>query len=370
MTRNKITIMKKILLLLSILLITLCSTAFSQAISVTNLIEIGNGRTYVCASDVVFGNFIGKKVSESSATYVQYRTARRKALNRVLIFKSRKNRELSLRKLRRINKKIRLWRQTYRELKKCWKYAKGFNSLDPNQNPDIQRACEIISPATNAFTTSRIFNGTLCDLNKSPIVQLELYIGNRSVSNCSGTAVTKRAIITAAHCLDGRITSIKALTEGSEYESTEFYAHPNYGLTKDTEINDVAVILLNEDIDTDIFPPIKDISLTARELGIIAGYGYDEYFNAGELIAAPILIESFTNKAISIRYSNNNDFGNTCSGDSGGPLLIKRDNEWRLVGVTSNGVNTNCGAGDLSNFANLLDTDNISFFETYISNLY
>lgn len=353
-----------------------CS-AFSQAISVTQLFNIGNGKLYVCASDAVFGNFIGRKVTETSASYLDYRRARRNAFRKLRFYRNKKSSSVDLtrRRLRRLNNRIRNWRKTYRELRKCWIYDDAFNSLSDDQDPDIQRACEIISPETGGFrnmkVVSRIFNGNRCDLNESAIVKINMYSDQGNEGSCSATAVTKRALITAAHCLDGGVTSVKVISQNQTLESEDFHMHPDYDRrAEDSESNDVAVILLDEDIATDLFKPIKDISLVLKELGIIAGYGYDEFFDAGNLIAAPILVDSFSTQRITIRYTNNNDFGNTCSGDSGGPLLIKRDDTWRLVGVTSNGVNPNCGAGDVSNFANLLDPTNISFFETHIPDLY
>lgn len=365
-------------ILIKIIFIILCfnSLVLAQAINVTQLFNIGNGKAFVCASDVVFGNFIGKKVTETSAKYINYRRARRKAYKKIRFFRKRKKARINsnFRRNRRLKNKIKNWRKVYRDLRRCWKYDVTFNSLANNQNPDIARACEIISPKVGSFRSkhpfARILNGNLCELNNSPIVKLKMYNNRGNLGSCSGTAVTKRAIITAAHCLDGRVSKIKVISQNQILESEDFYIHPRYGRSEIIEFNDVAVVLLNEDISTDIFKPIKYANLVNKELGIIAGYGYDEFFNAGNLIAAPILIDSSNDKGISIRFTNNNDFGNTCSGDSGGPLLIKRAGIWRLVGVTSNGIKNNCGAGDLSNFANLLDPDNISFLETYISNLY
>ncbi|MCB0337131.1 MAG: trypsin-like serine protease, partial [Bdellovibrionales bacterium] len=98
---------------------------------------------------------------------------------------------------------------------------------------------------------------------------------------------------------------------------------------------------------------------TAGETMVISGFGInsndvDSVFRAG-LMA----LDSFSTVGITAKY--NGTGSNTCSGDSGGPLLMSRDGEWKLVGATSNGLLQKCGPGDTSNFVNLSDPSVKSF---------
>ena len=96
-------------------------------------------------------------------------------------------------------------------------------------------------------------------------------------------------------------------------------------------------------------------NLNVGENAIIAGYGVDENGNAdaSTLKAGNVIIGDVSSYGISTFYDGSG--ANTCFGDSGGPIFVNRNNEWLLAGVTSNGESENCGVGDRSNYANLVD---------------
>lgn len=230
-------------------------------------------------------------------------------------------------------------------------------------------ACQVAGSSTGR--TERIIAGRECAVGDTPVVMLNLYdrFGD-NLGSCTGTVVSKRAVISAAHCVEDGVEEIEIVTGRGSFWTTNLAGHPDFGYQNDLEINDVSIIISNQDLPVRIAKLHKAGSLNRSETAVIAGYGLDENENAGLLKAAPTKIDSFTGSAITIRYFSNQGLGNTCSGDSGGPLFVKRGNDWLLAGVTSNGILDNCGSGDVSNFANLADNSNRDFIESYAGNIF
>jgi hypothetical protein len=362
-----------IILALAFLFFAQVSSLQAQAFRVKNMLPIDDGTIYLCATDNTFGNFIGKPYSATEVVYTGYTSARRTALRKVNAFVSLYNQTgtnsaLSL---------LRKWRRIYKQLAKCWN-ARGAFAIDTsNIDPNIFKSCDIINgiassssyvKSDDSYKSDTIINGTACSNENTAVVELIINDSDGSQGLCTGTVVNQRTIIAAGHCLEGDVESVDILTKNAEFNTETFHVHPNYG-QDEIEINDVSIIISDQDLGTNTFDILSNTTLVVDELGIIAGYGQTETGRSEQLRAAPVLIDSFTTEAIRIRYSGNNDFGNTCSGDSGGPLFVKRGSEWFLAGITSNGVKTNCGPGDLSNFANLLDPDNKYFINTYVPGL-
>jgi hypothetical protein len=230
-------------------------------------------------------------------------------------------------------------------------------------------ACDVVGEQSSGDEDDRIINGQVCSVGNSYTVEINISNGSGGFL-CSGTVVTSRGVITAAHCLDG-MTSAQVVTSGGTFSATSFAAHPNWtGSNFPLEKNDVGVIVVGEDLPTAIAPVHGTGEYVSDEVTVIGGYGKDDNGNTGTLRAATALLDSSTSASVTITYSGSDEHGNTCSGDSGGPLFIKRDGVWKLAAVTSNGVNANCGSGDISNFANLEDPSNQSFIEGYIPGLF
>ena len=55
---------------------------------------------------------------------------------------------------------------------------------------------------------------------------------------------------------------------------------------------------------------------------------------------------------------------NTCSGDSGGPMLLQVGGQQTIVGTTSYGSSLNCAVGELSGFTNLQAPSTQSFIRS------
>ena len=189
---------------------------------------------------------------------------------------------------------------------------------------------------------------------------------------CTGNVVAPRAVITAAHCLDNPITAfVDVITSSGVFRATSFHFHPGYNpFVAPLEDSDVGIVLLGVDLPTQVVNVHSVNDHVAGEPGIIGGYGLDEFGGSNVLRAAPVEIFSFTVPSVTILYDGLSELGNTCSGDSGGPLLIFRGGEWVLSAVTSNGIQADCMPDDVSNFANLTEPDNKSFFNSHVPGLF
>lgn len=186
-----------------------------------------------------------------------------------------------------------------------------------------------------------IYYGDVAELSGSPIAYLTIVSKNNQIFSCTGTAITKKKILTAAHCLADGVSSITAVFEGTtSIEAKSFVIHRNYRpLSSESDVtrNDLAIIKLKSRI-PDSVVPLK-ISKRAPRSGqeiLIYGYGFDEFGDIGVL--------KFSNMSVVSKDRFNLAAlggGNTCNGDSGGPALYQYRSNGRIkteiVGVTSFG---------------------------------
>jgi V8-like Glu-specific endopeptidase len=239
----------------------------------------------------------------------------------------------------------------------------GQSPVSPSPDSDVP--CAVVGNLAGA--TSRIINGTTCTVGNSPVVELELIIGGKSQGSCSGTALTKRAVLTAAHCLTDGVSAIKVHSNSTTIQASSFHYHPGYDSSND-EAYDVGVVLLGQDLPTRTMSIVPmNTSYVAGEQAIIAGFGLDERGKSGVLKAGTMTLTSATSTGI-MSYFNGNG-SNSCSGDSGGPYLVKRNGSWLIAGTTSWGIKENCSAGDQSYFANIANESHQNFIRQYVSGL-
>jgi hypothetical protein len=90
----------------------------------------------------------------------------------------------------------------------------------------------------------------------------------------------------------------------------------------------------------------------AGEKAIIAGFGYDETQTSGELIAGYSSLDTVGEAVITTKFRGFPGESATCPGDSGGPLLVRRNGSWVLAGIASYGP-LDCGPNYRFGFTNI-----------------
>ena len=192
---------------------------------------------------------------------------------------------------------------------------------------------------------------------------------------CTGFIISSNAILTAAHCLNGRNPNqIQILARahdlrqfnGERYEIDKWYTHPEYRHNDSMHINDIALVKINQIFTSDLQPcclPTMQSSMYPRAYttAVVSGWGKlvakPNTRNSPILqhVVMPIVDERNikcrdsivdTNRQLCAGYNNLRI--DTCSGDSGSPLLVveydnQKQGHFVATGIVSYG-NSQCDA--------------------------
>lgn len=209
----------------------------------------------------------------------------------------------------------------------------------------------------------KIAGGNECEIRPLAVAAVVSNVGY-----CSGIFVTKRHILTAAHCIPGDGSELAVATKGFSEKSRRAVRHPGYkpgGLSP----NDVAVITIATDAPVTPVPLFQSESVEAGDWVVAYGYGLDENGNdvvrrveRGGLPLKATYLDVFDVTNESVRTISDGG-GDTCRGDSGGPLVMRaEDGEFGVVAVVSFGPNTCVPDNGLPSDNTNLQTSTVSDF--------
>ncbi|KAK6759593.1 hypothetical protein RB195_021273 [Necator americanus] len=258
-----------------------------------------------------------------------------------------------------------------------WISVASLVRIDTNENTRLKETCgairlQQIEPKRGPQLIS---NGDPVDRNEYPFVVGLFSIKITSTKNigsvCSGSLISRRHVITAAHCVyEINEDEVKLWRKNPELANPQIFEnilvsvgsrcptflgcpndrvytpryvipHPRYDRLDPKHLNDVALIELDRDVDETVASPIclpeEDSSVEGPMVAI--GYGVDPrrqidgYYPLQKVNLN--VIASKDGQIATFDWENT-----TCQGDSGGPLF-RHDQRDRVVlyGITSSGQN-------------------------------
>lgn len=187
-----------------------------------------------------------------------------------------------------------------------------------------------------------ILSGAVCSADRSPVVKLNMRDGAGAVGSCTGTIVMPRVVLTAAHCLDENVETVRVWPgTGPEFVAESFVHYPGFRFNQSGF--DVGLIFMGEDLPR---TPVRILTSRQGRVGesaIIAGWGRDENSVTFNLRAGSTTLSGVTDAVLQTIYSPPSS--SVCSGDSGGPILLSEGGVWTIAGITSATSTDACNQG-------------------------
>ncbi len=189
-------------------------------------------------------------------------------------------------------------------------------------------------------------------INGKPVQPGEIYskytvgLGDEELF-CSGVIISDHHILTAAHCQDGLLKGkIYFGTNKSNFEYRNIRAitvHPDYckqnncGTEYSKDDHDILVVELIGDLPQG-YKPITIAAQSELQPGskiFLAGFGADELGKYEDILkVTEVPMDQFNGQS---EFRTIETAAGSCSGDSGGPAFIRKDQQLYLAGLTSRG---------------------------------
>ncbi|XP_015790910.1 transmembrane protease serine 9 [Tetranychus urticae] len=185
---------------------------------------------------------------------------------------------------------------------------------------------------------------------------------------CGGTVITNQYILTAAHCFDNSsspaynprtvklaIGAHDLTVDRTYYRIRSIKMHENYKKTGSALYNDIALVKIDGNLTFDQFT-VAPICLPSPEMVVfnnltVAGWGFTNEDGAPSKVLRDVTLPYVTNRECqefhgevitsSMMCAGGNQDEDSCQGDSGSPLMFRRDGALYAVGLVSFGLG--CG---------------------------
>ncbi|XP_055525725.1 CLIP domain-containing serine protease B8-like [Wyeomyia smithii] len=255
----------------------------------------------------------------------------------------------------------------------------------------------------------RIIGGEATDIDEFPWLVLLFYHSNvvdKTVPACGGVLISKRWVLTAAHCVTGRSYRNMGVLEfvrvGENNLETEvdcnknndcadrslditvekIVPHPEYVSTSWNKYNDIALLKLTEDAPYTDFvryiclPNYYNLTQVNTNIFVAAGWGQTDFYKTIDTIPSKVKLKvslphmelsrcQSVYEQFSIRVADSQICAggrksqDTCRGDSGSPLMYFNPSykRWFAYGIVSRGP-AHCGTeGVPSIYTSLFEFD-------------